>query len=218
MKKTAKDIPIFALDFEGSKKIGIVEYGVVEILNGEILRCHTRICAPLGKISQKDSDFFGISNECANLQKPFIDDIEIFRSFRNAGVFASHNSSVEDSMLRAHTPSPGIVQNIWENEKKSASWGPWIDTLRLSKKLYPSIENAKLSELINALRLEKELLCLAKTHCPQKRRNWHCALFDALACALIIAHLYKIPEFENLDILWLLQHSGNKNFGQPALF
>ena len=50
--------PIFAVDFEGSAKIGVVEYGVAEIRGGEIVCAHTRICAPKAKISARDSGFF----------------------------------------------------------------------------------------------------------------------------------------------------------------
>lgn len=215
---SGEDIPIFAIDFEGSKKIGIVEYGIVKILKGEILECHTRICLPKQKISKKDSDFFNITNAETSDKKPFIDDVEKFRAFRSEGVFASHNSSVEDSLLRAQTPTPGFVPDFFNAQKKSSSWGPWIDTLPLSKTLYPSIKSAGLSDLISALRLENNLNLLAKTHCPANRRKPHCALFDALACALLITHLYKIPEFENLNAAWILQHSNKVEFNQASLF
>ena len=83
MGKMKNTTPIFAIDFEGSAKIGLVEYGVAEICGGEVVSAHTRICAPKAKISARDSDFFGISNEMANSQKPFSADLPL--SLRNEG-------------------------------------------------------------------------------------------------------------------------------------
>ena len=34
-------IPIFSIDFEGSKKIGVVEYGIAEIYGGALISAHT---------------------------------------------------------------------------------------------------------------------------------------------------------------------------------
>lgn len=105
-----KNIPVFAIDFEGSSKIGIVEYGVAELADGEIVSAHTRICAPKRKIPRRDAEFFGISNDVAEKRAPFSDDLPLFCRMRSRGIFMAHNAPVEDSLLRAALPSPGMVR------------------------------------------------------------------------------------------------------------
>lgn len=64
-------------------------------------------------------------------------------------------------------------------------FGPWIDTLTLTRALYPSISDHALGSLIGSLGLKTEL----DEACPG--RTWHDALYDAYACALIGCHFMR---------------------------
>ena len=70
-----------------------------------------------------------------------------------------------------------------------AEWGPWIDTCRLARAWAPSLGDFRLGQLVADLRLGPRLEALAAQHCPPKRRRFHCALYDALAAALVLRAL-----------------------------
>ncbi len=207
--------PIFAIDFEGSKQIGIVEYGIAEIQNGEIVACSTRICAPKKNISQSDAKFFDITTEQANKFAPFEDDLELFCDMRKHGIFAAHNATAEDTMLRAACPVPPIVENPLTN-RECASWSPYIDTCVLAKKLF-KLKSAKLSDVISALELNDALEQTAQKYCPNERKKYHCALYDAIASALILVKICSFDGFENVTTNWLLKYSSTSNDTQQRL-
>lgn len=101
------NIPILAIDFEGSRRIGVVEYGVAKIENGAVSELRTGICAPKTKIPQRDAEFFGIDNEEAFKHPPFSESVAEFCEMRKTGIFAAHNASVEDGLLRDAAPRAG---------------------------------------------------------------------------------------------------------------
>ena len=58
------------------------------------------------------------------------------------------------------------------------------------EKIPPTHTNYQiLSSLVSALRLTPRLDALAAEHCPPNRRRYHCALYDALAAALVLRAL-----------------------------
>lgn len=206
--------PIFVTDFEGSRKIGVVEYGVAVVEGGRISGALTRICAPKTPIPQRDAKFFGIDNAQANAMPPFSESVGEFVKMRKRGFFASHNASVEDSLLRDAMPSPGFAPDM--SGGRTASWGPWLDTCMLAKNIYRGLKNAKLSELVAAFGLQDALDAEAQKHCPEARRKWHCALYDALASALILMHICSQEGFEEVTLEWLAKYSGNGDIGQNS--
>ncbi len=199
------DRPIFAIDFEGSKTIGIVEYGVVKILGGEIAECATRICAPKTSIPAADAKFFDITDTRAKAFAPFSADISAFCRMRTEGIFAAHNAVAEDTMLRNVLPAPPIVENPL-TRRQCASWSPYVDTCVLTKRLF-RLDSAKLSNVVEKLELVGELERCAEKFCPPDRRKYHCALFDALACALVLVKICSFDGFENVTLGWLLKQS-----------
>lgn len=197
-RKMKNEIPIFLIDFEGSKKLGVVEYGMVCVWRNQIVSSDTAICRPLQKISKKDEDFFDITNDEAFACLPFESAYELFADARGRGIFAAHNCGTEDSLLRMHIPSPGKVSDFFM-EKETLSWSPWIDTRHLAKFLNQGLDSEKLSNVIQDFGLQNHLDGLAKMHCPPERAKWHCALYDALASALILqSALEKINDLHEL--------------------
>lgn len=194
--KMKNEIPIYAIDFEGSKKIGVVEFGAVGIHLGEIFFANTSMCKPRARIDKKSENLTGISNEEANKFPPFENFEELFVQMRQNGMLAAHNYSAEDSMLRSHIPSPSRVKNFLGN-KDTLSWSPWLDSQNFAKFLDKNLESLKLSDVIKSLNLQDELDVYAEKICEGKRRKWHCALYDALASAIIIKRaLVEIKDFD----------------------
>lgn len=215
MKKI--NIPIYAIDFEGSRKIGVVEYGVAKIVGGEVVDTDTSLCAPKMKIPQRDADIFGINNDEASKFPPFTQAVSKFQVMRKDGIFLAHNAIVEDGLLRDVMPSPAIVPDF-ANGSETSTWSPWLDSCVLLKRLYPTLETAKLSSAIEVFGLKEKLDYLAEKFCPPKRRKWHCALYDAIASALLLIHICSQDGFEDVSIQWLAKYSAQNSDDQQTLF
>ena len=79
----------------------------------------------------------------------------------------AHNASTERSVLTAAAPL--------------ACFGPWVDTLKLARRLFPGLPSYALGDLVAAFGLGAQVDAI----CPG--RTWHDALYDACACAVLAA-------------------------------
>ena len=70
----------------------------------------------------------------------------------------------------------------------------WIDTLRLVRRCYPRLSSAALEDVTTELGLQAPL----QAACPG--RAPHDALYDATACALLLAHFLALPGWENVTV------------------
>lgn len=92
----------------------------------------------------------------------------------------AHNASVERNVLHQAAPMHQC--------------GPWIDTLKLARLAYPQEESHKLEDLTHRLGLVDEV----KRLCPGKEA--HDALYDAVACGLLLAHLMELPGWNQATV------------------
>jgi len=188
-----QDTPVHVLDFEGSRRSGIVEFGVVTLHRGKIAATHTRLCAPFGPIEAAEAALHGINAMEAAKTDPFTQEHDLFLGLRRSGLFAAHHAPVERTLLRRIWPippaSPDFAAENPESALRIADWGPWLDTRRIYEHLYPNLPSYQLGELIGKFHINDELAALAEQLCPPKRRRPHCALYDALAAALLLARL-----------------------------
>lgn len=201
------DTPIHVIDFEGSRQSGVVEYGYVTLEHGEIVDAQTRICAPVGTISDMDRIQHGISEDRAASEPLFEAEWPLFAGLREAGPFCAHNASVEDGFLRAVWSCPRTSPNFSEPGQTIASWGPWLDTLYLYRRIYPQLGSHKLQGLIELFDLQAALDSKAATMCPDSRQHYHCALYDALASALLLCRLAEEPSLKEASLRWLFLQS-----------
>lgn len=93
---------------------------------------------------------------------------------------AAHNCSVERKFLRRMAPLHRM--------------GPWIDTLALARQAWPDAPSHKLDALISALDLDRRV----RTLCPG--RDAHDALYDAMACAVLLECILALPGWGNLSV------------------
>jgi DNA polymerase-3 subunit epsilon len=93
---------------------------------------------------------------------------------------AAHNAAVEKKFLRQMAPMH--------------RFGPWIDTLALARRAWPKAPSHKLGALTAGLGLEKRI----RTICPDGEA--HDALYDAVACAVLLEYLLAQPGWQNLEI------------------
>ncbi|MCC5835448.1 MAG: 3'-5' exonuclease, partial [Opitutales bacterium] len=134
---TAPGPQIHVMDFEGNPRIGVIELGVVTLSAAKIVHTRSRFCCPDGEIPPAESRIHHISQQMVADSKPFAADFQAFVELRRSGIFAAHNATVEANLVRGQWPSPPIVPDWSRPNQHSADWGPWVDTLKIYRKLYP---------------------------------------------------------------------------------
>lgn len=198
---------IHFIDFEGSVASGILEYGVVTMRNGEILDTATRLCRATGRVRAEDVAVHGIEEAAVETTAPFTDEFERFATLRETGPLAAHFAQAENTMIKSVWAYPRNSPDFVRPEKTTAEWGPWVDTGRLYPQLYPSLDSAKLGELVARCGLQEELDREAARYCPKDRCQYHAALYDALAGALLLRGLAREPTVAAQSLPWLLTMS-----------
>lgn len=94
--------------------------------------------------------------------------------------------------LKEHLAGRPLVAHAHGTEKRflaslpGHSFGPWLDTLKLTRKVYPHAESHKLGRLCDDLDLTPQLEELVTG------RHWHDALFDAAASLVLLFHLVEV--------------------------
>jgi hypothetical protein len=86
------------------------------------------------------------------------------------------------------------------------AWLEWL-TCRLARAWAPSLGDFRLGQLVADLRLGPRLEALAAQHCPPKRRRFHCALYDALAAALVLRALCALEGRSQATLAQLVRDS-----------
>ena len=212
-------IPIHVIDFEGSRRSGIVEYGVVTLGRAGITAARTRLCAPIGAMQAQEIRQHGIGKELLAGAKPFCEDWDYFAGLRASGPLCAHNAGYEAALLTDVWACPRRSPNFArpDSEAGIADWGPWLDTLQIYRRLYPNLERHNLGDLIGIFDLSERLESLAATYCPENRRRYHSALYDALASACLLLHLFKEPALKEISLAWLLQQSAPSGAAREAL-
>jgi DNA polymerase III epsilon subunit-like protein len=202
---------IHVLDFEGSRRSGVVEYGVASLTGGVVGATHTRLCAPTGPVAAAETAAHGLRADDVAGLAPLAADSDRFVAWRQSGPWAAHHAPVERALLRRVWPVPPASPDFAAPEpttaQRVADWGPWLDTRRLYERLHPGLANYQLAELTRIFGQEEELAALSARHCPPGRWRPHCALFDALAAALLLARLAREPALASASLAWLLTQS-----------
>jgi DNA polymerase-3 subunit epsilon len=196
--------PIFFVDFEGSRASGVLEYGVATLLEGRIVETKTRMCGATGPVSAQDTEIHGLGADALKGAEPLSADWEYFAGLRERGPLAAHYAGAENSLLKAVWPYPRRSPDFVWPGGWIVDWGPWIDSARLYSQLYPQFGSGRLEALVGAAGLQDELDSLAALHCPEKRRRFHAALYDAIAGALLLGALARIPQCARLSLGQLL--------------
>ncbi|KXU35492.1 DNA polymerase III subunit epsilon [Cephaloticoccus primus] len=215
--------PIHFVDFEGSLGSGIVEYGVVTLVGGEVRELHTRLCHPLGALRREDVAVHGLDEDALAGAAPMAEDFARFAAWRESGPLAAHFAGTENTLLKSVWPYPRRSPDFTQRSARAAArpsgattdpaagwvpsaaeWGPWVDTGALYRQLYPQFSSYKLADLIALCGLQAELDALAPQLCPAARCQYHAAPYDALAGALLLGFLAREPQIAALSLMQLL--------------
>lgn len=124
--------------------------------------------APDSPVTWSAQKVHGISTEDLKGAPSLISLWPEIRSRLSGHPVVAHGAGTERKFLRAF-PMHGF--------------GPWVDTLHLSRKLLPGLGDYSLGNVASRLSLAEEI----STACPD--RTWHDALFDAVASLYILRSL-----------------------------
>lgn len=217
---------IHFIDFEGGVASGIVEYGVVTLRGGEVAAVAGRACAPTGRVRADEVAVHGLTETDLAGAAPFREDFEFFARCRAEGPLAAHHATAENTLLKACWPYARAVPDFTSVPPRAGAameWGPWIDTGRLGPAALGAGAPGRLAELVAWAGLQASLDTLAVGLCPSGRRHYHCALYDALAGALILLEVARRPGWGDKSLPWLLEQSildpvGRERLRQGELF
>lgn len=199
---------IHFVDFEGSTTSGILEYGVVSVRRGEIVAARGRLCRATGRVRAEDTAVHGLDAAVTAGEPPFGEDFEVFAALREGAPLAAHFANAENTLIKSVWPYARTARDFSRDDgATTADWGPWIDTGRLYPQARAAGAPVKLGELVAAEGLRDRLDALAAEICPEGRRHFHAALYDALAGALLLARLAETPGWGDKSLRWLLEHS-----------
>jgi DNA polymerase-3 subunit epsilon len=205
---------IHCLDFEGSRRSGIVEYGLVTLHESEVIAMETRLCRASGPIPEIETATHQIRQVDVESTEPISESWELFRDKRREGPFAAHHAGVENGLIKSVWPFSNQCPNFISGEL-DVDWGPWLDTCALYRALFPGMESYNLAALIYALELNSRLDRLAERFCPPQRSNFHCAPYDALASAVLLQQLESYEGIQSFSLAQLLQWSQPGKSGPP---
>lgn len=107
-------------------------------------------------------------------------------------VFPEVLTRILDRPLVAH--NIGTERSVFSRLAPLHRLGPWIDTLALTRHAYPELASKSLEDVTAALGLVGRIGRL----CPG--RAAHDALYDAVACAVLLEHFLALPGWERVTI------------------
>jgi DNA polymerase III epsilon subunit-like protein len=110
---------------------------------------------------------------------------DVKQIFNQADIAVAHNIPTEKNILGDYYPFLETVK--------------WVDTLKLSRMIYPNVNDHSLSELLRGLDLYTKVCEM----CPA--REEHDALFDAVGCAILLEHFLELPGWKSISVEKLLK-------------
>lgn len=155
---------------------GIVGWTGVDVAGSESFRSYIASPARITREARavhgiRDADLAGAPSMVALWPE--------FRRRLSGRVIVAHGAGTERRFLRAF-PLHGF--------------GPWLDTLALSRAVWPDLPDHALGTIAASLGLEAAI----RAACPGL--DWHDALFDATACAVLLGRLFSAPEFKDATV------------------
>ena len=108
----------------------------------------------------------------------------------NGNIVVAHGHGTEKRFLKAF-PAHGF--------------GPWVDTLHLTRAAYPTLTDYSLGSICSTLGLVDEISIISKAASPQHKITWHDALYDSIASIVLLRHIIQNFSLQDSPITLLTQ-------------
>lgn len=178
-KKIDTDYVVFDIETTGfsARNDKIIEIGAVKIEGGNVVSEFSRLINPETVIPDKIVELTGITDQMVS-GKPKIETVlPEFLEFIGDSVLVAHNAQFDMSFMRAKTET--ILSRKVENTV--------LDTLSISRTIYPKLKNHKLNTVAKHLGVSLE--------------NHHRAIDDSKATAQILLKSIEVLKEEGIDTL-----------------
>lgn len=144
-KKMPLDTPIVVLDFEttglNTAKDRIIEIGAVKLSHGQVVESYGQLIDPGIPLPERITEITHIDEGMLKGMPRLEQEIDRFLTFLDGCPIAAHNAKFDCAVLQSE------LKRIGREEYKA----PQIDTLLLSRKLYPELKTHKLGTVCKAL-------------------------------------------------------------------
>ena len=180
------DFVVFDIETTGlnSSKDRITEIGAVKLRNGEVIDRYSSLVNPQIPIPGFITKLTGITDAMVK-EAPTIETVlPEFLKFSKGCALVAHNASFDIGFIRHYLHRIGVELN-----------NPIIDTLELSRQMFPELRRHKLNIVAKHLGIEL--------------KNHHRAVDDATACAGILKKCIKV--FKEKGITTIDSIDGNIN-------
>ncbi|MEO6053492.1 MAG: exonuclease domain-containing protein [Chthoniobacterales bacterium] len=156
----------------------------------------------------------------AVMENGVISETSFFRSYLHAGTPVVWNAQRVHGIKSEDLKGAPTLLSLWPEirDRLSGSWtvahsagtekrflrifpfhgfGPWADTLPITRALFPELNAYNLSSLAGHFGLEEKI----RGHCPDFQ--WHDALFDAVGSLALLQHLFETANLwdESAEVL-----------------
>lgn len=187
LKGEIKDFTYVVFDFEttglNSRNDEIIEIGAVKLKKGKIVDTFSSFVRPHNPVPANITKLTGITQEMVQDAPTIEEIIDSFMEFIGDAVLVAHNASFDYSFLKSALKKTG----------RPYPDNPVLDTLALSRALYPEFKNHRLNTLCAELGISLE--------------NHHRAVDDTRATAELLRKMLdrvakeKITELEEINKL-----------------
>jgi len=151
----------------------IIEIAAVRYKDKKIIDSYTTLVNPLKPIPEHITKINGITNEMVKNAPTIEEALPKLIDFISDSIIVAHNASFDLKFLKSHAARMGIeISN------------PYTDTLTLSRKVFPELENHKLTTVAN--------------HIGFYADTFHRAYNDAMACGQILLKCIEILDKNDL--------------------
>lgn len=191
------EFTVFDIETTGlsSKNDKITEIGAVKIFNGQIIDTFSQLVNPNVKIPDRIVELTGITDELVR-DKPTIDEVmPKFLDFIGDSVLVAHNASFDIGFIRENC---NLLRLKFDYT--------YLDTLQLSRELFPELKSHRLNILAKHLHIKLE--------------NHHRAVDDSEATAKIFTNLIQMLKEKEVSKLEEINYifEGNKNIKSNNTF
>ena len=172
------EVPFAVIDFESAGSApGLtdepVQIAVIHWNGEEIKTALNSYLRPSRKVTWSAKEVHGIDDEMLVRAPLFVDLWPQVKASLSTRWVVAHGSATEKRFLRVF-PFHGF--------------GPWVDTLTLTRAVYPLLPSHALSDAVEKLGLTPQL--------PTEGFRWHDACSDAIATAVLLRHLIQVTEID----------------------
>ncbi|MCP8616487.1 PolC-type DNA polymerase III [Salirhabdus salicampi] len=145
----------------------IIELAAVKVKNGEIIDRFESFANPHHKLSETTTELTGITDDMVKDAPEVVEVLEKFHAWMGDDVLVAHNASFDMGFLNEGLKKIG----------QPKATNPVIDTLELSRFLFPELKNHRLNTLCKHLNIELV--------------QHHRAIYDAEATGYLLWNLLK---------------------------